>query len=437
MKHKMTANIGLKFLSLFLAFLIWLLVANIDNPTDSVLFKGVNIQVINADSVTEIAKTFDIISEETVVIKVTERKSVLNSLSADDFTVVAEMENLNDMTTVPLTVTCSNAAVSWNEIEMVPSSMKVKVEQRKQVEFPITVVTSGKPRNGYEVGQTEVVQGKTVQIAGPESMLNRIGQVKATVITTNIATDQRLTATLEVYDKNGDKIKEPQINRLQIKDSSGVLLTENKVMVDVTVWEIMSDVPVEINTTGSVAEGYQLTSISALPVTVSLVGTQESLARLNGKVVLKDPVNLDGATGNFTVELDISETLSEIEGLRMIADADPTITVSVQIEKVGDQTLMIPLSNLQIENRPADMTLTFSPADEIAVSVRAEEGESTIKQSDIKGKVDLAVCSEPGDYEIPVQIVLPDGYSLVSDVKLVVNAALTEQPEAVTEEAED
>lgn len=433
----MTANIGLKFLSLFLAFLIWLLVANIDNPTDSVLFKGVNIQVINADSVTEIDKTFDIISEETVVIKVTERKSILNALSADDFTVVADMENLNDMNTVPLTVTCSNAAVSWNEIEMVPSSMKVKVEQRKQVEFPITVVTSGKPRNGYEVGQTEVVQGKTVQIAGPESMLNRIGQVKATVITTNIATDQRLTATLEVYDKNGDKIKEPQINRLQIKDSSGVLLTENKVMVDVTVWEIMSDVPVEINTTGSVAEGYQLTSISALPVTVSLVGTQESLARLNGKVVLKDTVNLDGATENFTVELDISETLSEIEGLRLIADADPTITVSVQIEKVGDQTLTIPLSNLQIENRPDDMTLTFSPADEIAVSVRAEDGEGTIKQSDIKGKVDLSVCSEPGDYEIPVQIELPEGYSLVSDVKLVVNAALTEQPEAVTEEAED
>ena len=437
MKHKMTANIGLKFLSLFLAFLIWLLVANIDNPTDSVLFKGVNIQVINADSVTEIDKTFDIISEETVVIKVTERKSILNAPSADDFTVVADMENLNDMNTVPLTVTCSNAAVSWNEIEMVPSSMKVKVEQRKQVEFPITVVTSGKPRNGYEVGQTEVVQGKTVQIAGPESMLNRIGQVKATVITTNIATDQRLTATLEVYDKNGDKIKEPQINRLQIKDSSGVLLTENKVMVDVTVWEIMSDVPVEINTTGSVAEGYQLTSISALPVTVSLVGTQESLARLNGKVVLKDTVNLDGATENFTVELDISETLSEIEGLRLIADADPTITVSVQIEKVGDQTLTIPLSNLQIENRPDDMTLTFSPADEIAVSVRAEDGEGTIKQSDIKGKVDLSVCSEPGDYEIPVQIELPEGYSLVSDVKLVVNAALTEQPEAVTEEAED
>lgn len=436
MKRKAVANLGLKFLSLFLAYLIWLLVANIDNPTDSQLFRGIDIQVINADSVTEIDKTYDIISEETVVIKVTERKSVLNNLNADSFTVIADMENLNDMNTVPLTVSCSSPSVSWDEIEMVPSSMKVKVEQRKQVEFPVTVVANGKPKNGYEVGKTEVVQGKTVQIAGPESMLNRIGQVKATVNIGNIDTDQRLTATLEVYDKNGDRIREPQINRLQIKDSSGVLLTENKVMVDVTLWEIMNDIPVEVKTTGSVEDGYRVSSISTLPVTVSLVGTQEALARLNGKVVLQDSILLDGATESFTVELDITETLNEINELRLISEGDPIITVSVQIERIGDQTLMIPLSSLQVENRPENMALTFSPADEVAVSIHTESGENMLRQSDIKAKVDLAVCAEPGDYEIPVEITLPEGYSLVSEVKLVVNAAKAEQPEARTEDNE-
>lgn len=430
MKRKLTTNFGLKMLSLFLAFLIWLLVANIDNPTDSRLYRGVNIQVINADSVTEIDKTFDIVSEESVVIKVTERNSVLNSLSNEDFTVIADMENLNDMSTVPLTVTCSNPSVSWDEIEMVPSSMKVKVEQRKQLEFPISVSTNGRPKNGYEVGVTEVVQGKTVQIAGPESMINRIGQVKATVSTTNIDTDQRLSATLEVYDKNGDQIKAPQINRLQIKDSSGVLLAENRVMVDVTLWEIMNDVPVEVNTTGSVAEGYQVSSVNALPITVSLVGTQEALARLNGKVTLKEAIQLDGATESFTSELDITETLNEIEGLRLVADGDPIITVAVQIERIGDQTLKIPLSSLQVENRPENMSLTFSPADEISISIHSDTQGDAVKLSEIKAKVDLAVCSEPGDYEIPVEIVLPQGYSLVTEAKLIVNAAVAEQPEA-------
>lgn len=429
MKHKRTANISLKLLSLVVAFLIWLLVANIDNPTTSEIFKGVDIQVINADSVTEIDKTFDIISEESVVIKVTERKSVLSALSASDFTVVADMENLNDMNTVPLTVTCSNPSVSWDEIEMVPSSMKVKVEQRKQMEFPINVVTNGKPKNGYEVGQTEVVQGKTVQIAGPESMLNRIGQVKATVLTANIETNQRLTATLELYDKNGDQIKAPQINRLQIKDSSGVLLTENKVMVDVTVWEIMSDIPIEVEVIGAPQEGYQVSSVTTLPVTIGLAGTQEALARINGKIILQTPIDLEGATASFSVELDMNETLNSIEGLRLVADADPILTVSVQIERIGDQTLAVPLSTLDIENRPEDMALTFSPADELTLYIHADDGKDPLKQSDIRAKIDLSVCAKAGDYEIPVEIQLPEGYSLVSDVKLVVNAAENEQLE--------
>ena len=54
MKHKLTSNLSLKLLSLVFAFLIWLLVMNIDNPIVPKLFKDVKIQVINADSVTEI-----------------------------------------------------------------------------------------------------------------------------------------------------------------------------------------------------------------------------------------------------------------------------------------------------------------------------------------------------------------------------------------------
>lgn len=433
MKRKITANIGLKLLSLVLAFLIWLLVANIDNPTSTKLYKGVAIQVINSDSVTEIDKTFDIISDETVVVKVTERKSILNSLQPADFTVVADMENLNEMNTVPLVVTCSNPAVSWDEIEIVPSSLKVKVEQKKQVEFSISVSTTGRVANGYEVGATEVVQGKTVQIAGPESMLDRIGQVKASVNVSGVTTDQRLSTVLAIYDKNGDPLTDSQMSRLQIKDSAGVLLTENKVMVDVTLWEVMSDVPVEVMTVGEVADGYQVAQVSTLPVTVNLVGTQEALARLNGKVVLKDSIDLTDISESFVEELDISQTLNEIEGLRLVADADPYISVSVQIEKIGDQKISIPLSNLQVENRPDDMILMFSPADEIVITIQAEDGESVIRQSDIKAKVDLAVCEEPGDYEIPVEIQIPDGFILVSEVKLVVNAAKSEQLEATTE----
>ena len=419
MKHKWTRNLSLKLLSLVVAFLIWILIDNIDNPTRSRLFREVPIQVINGESVTEIDKVYDIISDESVILKVTERSSVLDRLTQNDFTVTADLENLNEMNTVPLSVTCANPSVSWDEIEVVPSSMKVQLEQRKQSEFVVNISVTGQPEKGYEVGRTEIVQGKTVQIAGPESMLNRIGQVVASVNVTRISNDQRLSATLNVYDKNGDAM---QMNRLQVKDSTGVLLAENTVMVDVTLWEVRNDIDLDVEVTGTPVEGYRRTGVSVMPETVSLVGTKEALDALGGKLVLKDKISVDNVSESFIRDMDITETLADYDELRLVSEADPAVTVSIQIEQSGDHTLTIPLSNLEVRNRPEEMNLTFSPADEISVQVHSDDKESAITVRDIKASIDLDACTEPGNYEIPVQIELPEGYTLTSEVKLVVNA---------------
>lgn len=436
MKYKLTRNAGLKVLSLVVAFLIWIIVVNIDNPTNSKLYKDIKIQIINEDSVTEIDKVFDLISDDTVVVKVTERRSVLDSLRASDFTVIADMENLNEMNSVPLTVFCSNSRVTLDEMQIVPSSMKVKLEQKTQSDFVINVVTTGDPANGYEVGRKEVLQGKTVQVAGAESLINKIDKVVANVNISGINTDQRLESTLVIYDKNGERFTEAQMARIQIKDASGVLLDHNEVMVDITLWEVMSGIPVQVMTVGTPAEGYRLSGVTTLPVTVDLVGTPEALAELNGKIVLKDTISIDGKTESFSQEMDITETLSEISEIRLIENADPTITTSVQIEKIGVQTLQMPLSNIEVLNKPENMTLTFSPTDQLTISVYSEKETAQVQLSDLKAKIDLAVCAKEGDYEIPVELQLPEGYELVSDVKLTVNARTPVQNENVAEEEE-
>lgn len=426
MKHKWTDNLSLKLLSLVVAFLIWLLVVNIDNPVKSQMYR-VEIQLMNEDSVTEIDKVFDVVSDMTVVLKVTERRRILNSLTRDDFTVIADMENLNEMDSVPLTVTCSNSAVTWDEIEVSPPSMKVKLEQRKQSEFAVNINSSGKPAAGYEVGETSVVQGKTVLIAGPESTINRINQVVADIKVNNISTDQRLTAPLRITDKDGVDFTAAQMSRLQIKDSDGVLLSENAVMVDVSLWEVASGVPLEVEVTGTPADGYRYTGMAMVPSSVNLVGTERAFAALGGKLVLNDTISVEGAEKEFSVDLDLTETLSEREGIRLAEGSSSIVTVSVKIEKTGDRTIMLPLSNLEVLNRPEDMSLTFSPADEIPIIIHTEGAANAIKVSDVKGSIDLAACEEPGTYEIPVKIELPEGYELASDVKLVVTSA--EQPQ--------
>lgn len=429
MKHKFTRNIGLKFLSLIVAFLIWLLVANVDDPTQTVLFKNIKITTVNTESVTELDKVFDVVEDDvygdTVIIKVTERSSVLQALKTSDFKVIADMEAINEVGAIPLRVECSNPSVTLDEMEVIPSVMKVTLEQKKQSDFVVTVTTTGSVANGYEVGTKEVVQGKTVQIAGPESLLNKIGKVVADVNVRGLDKSVRKTVELQIYDKNEEALSDSQMARLQIKDSSGVLLSNNEVMVDITLWEVMSDIPVEIRTTGTPAEGYRVAGISTMPVTVNLVGTKEALARLNGKITVQDSVSVEGATENVSEEIDLTETLSELEGIRLVADTEPTISVTVQIEKSGDQTLEIPLSSLEVQNRPDTdkISLVISPADQIQVTVHVdEEGTPALNVSDIKASVDLAACAEEGVHEIPVKVQLPDGYSLGSPVSLIVTS---------------
>lgn len=429
MKHKWTSNLSLKFLSLFVAFLIWLLVANVNNPTRSLLYRDVKIDIINEDSVTEIDKVLDIVSEDTVTIKVTAPKYVHETLTKDSFTVIADMENLSAMNTVPLTVTCSNPSVSWANMEIVPSTLKVELEQKKQSEFAVSVELVGVQEEGYSIGRTEIVQGKSVQIAGPESIINRIGQVIASINISQINSDQRLAGKLEVRDKNGDPVS---LDRLQIMDSSGVLISDNKVMVDVSLWEERS-IPIGIEVSGTPADGYRLTKVAAVPDSVKLAGTEQAFESLGDTLTLKDIVSVEGVSESFTQPVDLTETIADLPELKLVEEADPVVNVSVQVEKTGDHTLSIPLSSLEVLNRPSSMVLTFSPADQIQVTLHSDDGDTEVGLSDIRASIDLSVCAEEGTYEIPVEIEVPKGYTLVSEVKLVVTSV---KPAIKTTESE-
>lgn len=93
----------------------------------------------------------------------------------------------------------------------------------------------------------------------------------------------------------------------------------------------------------------------------------------------------------------------------------------------------IPLSSLEVLNRPSSMVLTFSPADQIQVTLHSDDGDTEVGLSDIRASIDLSACAEEGTYEIPVEIEVPKGYTLVSEVKLVVTSV---KPAIKTTESE-
>lgn len=421
---KITGNLGLKVVAAVIAFLIWTLVTNTNNPVKSVLFTNVPITAVNQDSIADIGKVAELEGSGTVTLKVTERRRVLDRLAKNgsDFYVEADLENMNQMNSVPLTVTCSNPSITWDEIEISPSSLSVTLEDKVEQSFVVSVVSSGKP-SGYEVGTTEVVQGKNIYVAGPASIMKIIDQVVVPVNMNGIISDTTRDATLEVIDKNGAKLKDNQLSNLEFKDSTGAVIKERRVQVNIDLWTIEKEIPVVVETTGTPAFGYRVAGIEITPGTISLAGTDEALKALEGKFRVSDKISVAGISENISQEINLASILAQMSGLKLVTDAAPNLMVEVQIEKNGDVTLSVPLGEISLINRPEDMKLVFTPADKISIGIHSVDGDaSSLTAEDIKASVDLSPCAQEGNHELAVDVKLPKGYELVSGVKLMVNS---------------
>ena len=114
MKRFFVKNIGLKLLSVVVAFLIWLIVVNVDDPekTKSYVITEKRIQMTNVEEAQAKAeqaesgkKVYSVVRDDdesgNVTVYVTARRSLLDNLQASDIKVVANLENMTFQDTVP------------------------------------------------------------------------------------------------------------------------------------------------------------------------------------------------------------------------------------------------------------------------------------------------------------------------------------------------
>jgi len=427
MKKTIFNNLGLKIFSVFIAFLIWLMVINGEDPEKWHTFKNIPVTVINEESFIEAGKVYAVKDNSNVVtVKVWARRSVGEKLTANDFTVTADMENITFAETIPLQPTCSDPAISSENITCESPSLKITVENKKEKTFMVSVVTTGQPAAGYEIGSQKIVQGDSVIIEGPASLINIIDKVTAPINVASMSSNKERSAVLNVIDKNGTVFNDSQMERLVFKTTNGEVLTDAVVDVSIILWNVHS-IPLELGTIGEPAAGYEITDITLTPATINLAGAEDDLNELNQKLILEDVIDITGKTSTVEESVDISAYLLEHYENKLILETDTTKTISVkiQIEEIGTETLNIPISQVTITGAPDNMDITLTPADQIPVEVRALSSESSqISVKDVQVELDLSTYQTEGNYnKVPVKIKLPDDYELVNNVTIAVNLA--------------
>ena len=204
MKKMLTNNLGLKLLSIVSAVMLWLIVVNIDDPVTYQDFSSIRVAMLNEDAVTDKDQVYRVEDNSDLInIRVWAKRSVLDKLSAEDFTATADMEkNIKFGNLVGIEVSCSNRNVRTADITKSRENVVISIEDAASELFNVVVKQSGQADDAYVVG-TALPEQSLIEIRGPASVVARINRVQADLDITGFNSDRSEICALTILDNNG------------------------------------------------------------------------------------------------------------------------------------------------------------------------------------------------------------------------------------------
>lgn len=391
-KKALTANIGFKILALVFSIALWMIVVNVDDPEQTKTFTA-TVQVINENVLTDQGKYYTLTDGNTVSFRVTAQRSVLERLSSSDFTATADMNYLEDDERIPVDITVNRYASSVR-ISAQRLYLKVEVGDEMDARFSIRGETTGDPADGFAVDEVSVVPN-VISVRGPAEYVSKIESVRAYCDVTGRNMDTSETVVPVFYDADG---KEVDTTRLQVSVDT----------VDVYV-EIVSvkEVPIVVETSGSLADGLELTGITTDPATVMIKGESSELNRVTNITIPASVISLSDITQDLTTTVDITSYLPE--GVTLLDSQDAQVSVKVGVAGETTQEFDVPVDNISVRNLERGYTTSFS-ASTVKVSITALQSElSRLSANSITGYVDVSGLV-PGTYNLPITMNLDEDY---------------------------
>ena len=418
-KRKITDNIPLKIMSVAVAVVLWLIVVNIDNPIGTNYYTINDVELINKEYV-ESSDTIGKMcmpeqNQDSIKIAITASKKIRDKIKVTDISAVADLQQAVSLDTnpvmVPITVTCSVPGVSSNDIKVTPQNLSVNLDEKETQEFVVNVSRGDtKPGKDYEVGSLTANPEK-VRITGPKTLVNKIDKVNATIELDGNTQDFTQDVNLTIIDKNQEALSDSEMNSLRIENNA-------KVVVTARLWKIRQGVGISASYVGTPADGYEVGSVKTVPDTISVAGStegQESLAENNNVITIPaDSIDISGESKDVEKKISLNNLLPD--NVKLTSDSSEDVWVTVNILPVGSKEFDIPTKNIEVKNKPDDLQVTFETAQiELRIKSDTKNMDDLDAKKDIKLSIDLDGKKE-GNYEVPVKVVLPDGYETVEDV---------------------
>lgn len=375
----LTKNLGFKILAVVLAFILWLVVYNTDDPTITVSYTT-NVTVENASVVTDMNKCYEVLNgTNTVSFAVTAKRSVLNKLEDTDFTAVADMNRMivnedGDKANVPIEIISkrSNSSLKYNEKN---KYLEVSLEDLMKRRFIITADTSGKVADGYALGEVTVTNPNVLNVSGPASIVNKIDSVVATIDVDGMSMNLSDNVIPALYDADGQEI-----------DTTKLKLSNTTVTISAKILSV-KEIPLVFSTSGVPYGDNRVVEISSKPETIKVKGSSTTLNPLSSLNIPGDVLNVSGASEDITTTIDISEYLPD--GVELVNASDATVTVTVRIEAYELKKFNLSTSQINVNGLDSNYDLSFDQST-VAVTVSGLKNDlNKLNTSQLSASIDV------------------------------------------------
>lgn len=403
MKKKLTSNLWLKIVSVVVAFLFWLVIINITDPTTSKTFYDIPVQILNENVITSANQVYEIEDGDTVHVTVKGKRSFVETLTENDFTATADLSELSKVNAVSIDVRLNKESPSSVDVDWNNAVLKVNLEKRVTKKFKVEVAYEGDLSENYVLGEM-VAKPNIVEVSCGESKFKKIDHVGVVVSLNGESEDFESEYSPILYDANGDAL-----------DDTNVTFSNDAIRVSTEVLET-KEIPVYVTTTGRPAEGYRLVQTDYKPESVRVSGTKEALSK---EVSIKIPIHIDGEKKDIEKEIMLTDYLPA--GLTLVGDTE-TVSVRCDIEKDGQRVLSLTSADIAVRNLPQNYTMNFEPESEkYSVELLGEDAVlADVNIADLGAYVDLTGLTD-GSHTLELKFSLPMGIRVKNKIKVKVH----------------
>ena len=305
-----------------------------------------------------------------------------------------------------------NSASTSIDYKLDPSTVTVKISAKVSEERTLSYDLLNEDKLDQRLSISNVsLSTSTVVVKSSQEILEKVAVVKALVDTNDIgasnAGDYEVEGVkLVAYDDSGEKLENVEI-------------VPTTVTAKITLDSYSATKPVKLVTTGNMATGYAIDSITSSVTSVTVYGSQSVVDSLD---YVEAVVNVNGVNSNVSNK---AVDLTVPSGIRYMTNT------TTQVSIVVGQESQITLTGITVktDNLSNDYTaLAATPADQsVDVLVKGTESVlSTISNEDVRVYVDLSGLTA-GNHKVTVQVTSSDERVSVKPVKTEVEIKISKK----------